>query len=342
MANVSSFSGAMPVIPGGLVELGYSQITADVAVVSTNSASPTSIIPALSVVCDGGPVLVEFWGHVTIGTSTDSNVITILSVDGTPTSRLSVSSFGPTLSNPSGTQPVRGAIRLTPTAGSHTFAVGATYGAATGSIRAGAGNTSTSFPPAFLRVSKIVNQNDGLKPFWTPPVVTQLPSQATEGDQVLLYSSSPYAGYQTHQYVSGSWRTLDDSRGVGAWQAWTPAVYQNGARTVSNIVSRYIQVGKTVHVNALLQVTNAGTTSQAITWSLPVAAINPSNGYVAGVFNYSRASGTRYMGSWAVNNGFGGQTTAQVSGTVDQLGIDPAFATANGDYLSFSGTYEAA
>jgi microcystin-dependent protein len=201
--------------------------------------------------------------------------------------------------------------------------------------------------PPFLVTNYIIKAlpdvpRQGMALGTTPPIVTTLPANPQYGEQVTLLVTSPYTGYQSLQYNGSSWVTLDDSRGVGAWQSWTPAVYQNGTRTISNIVSRYMQTGKTVHVNALLQVTNAGTTVQPITWSLPVGAINPSNGYVAGVFNYSRASGIRYMGSWSVNNGFGGQTTAQVSGTVNQLGIDPAFATANGDYLSFSGTYEAA
>jgi hypothetical protein len=52
----------------------------------------------------------------------------------------------------------------------------------------------------FLRVSKIVNQNDGLKPFWTPPIVTQLPSQATVGDQVIYAADATNGVYWHLQY----------------------------------------------------------------------------------------------------------------------------------------------
>jgi hypothetical protein len=53
-----------------------------------------------------------------------------------------------------------------------------------------------------LRASRIVNQNDGLKPFWTPPIVTQLPSQATVGDQV-IYAADATNGVYWHLSYDG-------------------------------------------------------------------------------------------------------------------------------------------
>jgi hypothetical protein len=46
------------------------------------------------------------------------------------------------------------------------------------------------YPPAWIRVSKIVQQNDGLKPFWTPPITASLPSNPDTGDQIIYKHSA--------------------------------------------------------------------------------------------------------------------------------------------------------
>jgi hypothetical protein len=53
-----------------------------------------------------------------------------------------------------------------------------------------------------LRASRIVNQNNGLKPFWTPPIVTQLPTLAQVGDQV-LYAADATNGVYWHLSYDG-------------------------------------------------------------------------------------------------------------------------------------------
>ena len=142
---------------GGLVELGYSQITADATIASVTAGSGTTIIPDMSVVCDGGPVIVEFYSPM-VKPSTTANSAAILSLyqDGSEAVRF-WGNEGPGGVNTNMGSPFHLARRLTPTAGSHTFGVKAWMngGGTNGSVGAGDGS-STSGAPAFLRVSKIV------------------------------------------------------------------------------------------------------------------------------------------------------------------------------------------
>ena len=192
MANVSSFSGAMPVIPGGLVELGYSQITSNVTITSNTAGSGTEIIAPLTVVCDGSPVLVEFWCGQTI-ISTGSQISLSLYRDGAEVHRQWAVAYNGTIN---ADYPLMCAsFRTTPSAGSHTFGVKA-YGPSSPQMLA----TGTNNAPIFLRVSKIVSQNDGLKPFWKPPIVTQLPTLAQVGDQVVYAADATNGVYWLLQY----------------------------------------------------------------------------------------------------------------------------------------------
>ena len=194
MANVSSFSGAMPVIPGGLVELGYSQITSNVGV----NVGATDVISPMTVVCDGSPVLVEFHAPSAYPTAVSGGQLMIeLHIDG-----VRQHAYWGFIQTPAATAaqrtPVALKYRVTPSAGSHTFAVKATASATGGNIEAG--NSTSGFAPAFLRVSKIVSQNDGLKPFWKPPIVTQLPTLAQVGDQVVYAADATNGVYWLLQY----------------------------------------------------------------------------------------------------------------------------------------------
>ena len=332
MANVSAFTGAMPVIPGGTVELGYSQITSSVTV----GTSVTNVTSTLTVVCDGGPILVEFFAPSVRCWLGGDNLTFSLFEDGVQ----KASPWGESVSqNDLQATPVQLQYRLTPSAGSHTYQVKAVASLSSSQqVRAGSGGTgSTSYSPAFLRVSKIVNQNDGLKPFWTPPVVTQLPSQATEGDQVLLYSASPYAGYQTHQYVTGSWRTLDDSRGTGAWQSWTPTVAQGATNNIAKTVqyAKYVVLGKTVIANCRLDLTANGTAGSQASISIPseiaTASTNPRVGachiYDAsttvrytGQAEFLTSTTLGFVGDWSGNNAWGAAPNLAL-GTSDQIGF---------------------
>ena len=167
---------------GGLVELGYSQITSTVTVSSTTEgASGTSVIPALTVVCDGNPVLVEFYAaRVDVPANASGNtIITNLLYDGANQGRLTVTGSG---NNAQVLAPAFASFRITPTAGVHTFAVTAFRNNANGYVW----NDSNS--RAFLRVSKIVQ-------------ATQWPA-VTTGTIICTSSTrpaSPFVGQQIYE-----------------------------------------------------------------------------------------------------------------------------------------------
>ena len=224
MANLSAFGGAQPITPGGLVELGYADSDANLSVNATVAASMTNISPELTVVCDGSPVMVEFFcagaraTHDAAGT-TDALWFT-LKVDGSvEEERLGV--VGNVAGGYGSLTPIKLSHRMTPSAGSHTFRVG---GWVSNASRTGYIGGGSPYPPAWIRVSKIVQQNDGLKPFWTPPIVTQLPTLATVGDQVVyaadatngVYWSLYYDGIGTYpwKFVGGAPLTASTTAGL--------------------------------------------------------------------------------------------------------------------------------
>jgi hypothetical protein len=330
VANVSAFTGAMPVIPGGTVELGYqSTDRTNVAVSQTTQANATELV-STTVICDGSPILIEF--ECCIACATGEGVQIGVWVDGVYNSNFEANTNNQVLR-----LAYAQSRRITPAAGSRTISV--RWWRWTGST------LQTSLTGnAVLRVSKIVNQNDGLKPFWTPPVVTQLPSQATEGDQVLLYSSSPYAGYQTHQYASGSWRTLGDSRAMGAWQTYTPTLAQSG--TVSPVTvnqARYTQIGKTVMGNVYLTVASGGTGSAGsnVTCTLPLTATGITGPPIGPAYIYDASTNVSYVCQATLT------TTSSVAFVNDQggggsWGSGPSVGLAVSDQIRFSFVYEVA
>lgn len=129
----------------------------------------------------------------------------------------------------------------------------------------------------------------------------------------------------------------------GAWTTWTPKVYQNGERTITNTQSRYLKVGRLVHVYSAITITNTGLAGQRISITLPFAAAREGD-LPVGTFFFMRASnGARYLGFALVNSTFGASPGIifHVAGDIDVLGADPSFAVANGDTMRFSLTYEA-
>lgn len=211
MANVSSFSGAFPVIPGGMVELGYSAITTPGTVTSITAGTGTEIIAPLTVACDGSPIMVEFYSpavQAPVSGTVGGTVNISLFQDGSENIRFWGQQNAEAFSGQQ--NPVHLQARLTPTAGTHSFGVKG-YLNTTGTAVVSAGNgSSTGTAPAFLRVSKVLQQNDGLKPFWNPPVTAQLPTRANTGDQVIRLNNGVY---EPHQYIDSTtgWKYLGNS-----------------------------------------------------------------------------------------------------------------------------------
>ena len=132
---------------GGLVELGYSEITSSVMVSSTSFASPNLIISGPTVVCDGSPVMIEFSGRTFVAQDT---IYFSLYRDGAELKRYWASrATGTGIAN---YETITVLFRDTPTAGSHTYSLYAhNASSTTNQVFVGAGS-----PYPFLRVSKIV------------------------------------------------------------------------------------------------------------------------------------------------------------------------------------------
>lgn len=143
--------GVGDLLPTGW-EFGYDQITSNAVIGSSTEASGTAIISAAAHVFDGSPVVAQFFATVVDCGSVGSNFTISLFESSTQIGRLAVEFGG----NASAGTPVKGELRFTPTAASHTYTVTAICGTLTGppTVFAGAGGTG-AYNPAFLRFTKV-------------------------------------------------------------------------------------------------------------------------------------------------------------------------------------------
>ena len=163
---------------GGLVELGYGTNVADTTITAGNNSV---LIGPITVVCDGSPVLVDVF-YPRIDTPTNGEAYATVELDSVSQGRAISANSPAALSFGS---EHHGQIRLTPSAGSHTFQVRGYANTASGVFR---GASASGFPPAFLRVSKIVT-------------ATQWPA-VTTGTIICTSSTrpaSPFAGQQIYE-----------------------------------------------------------------------------------------------------------------------------------------------
>ena len=135
-------------------EFGYDQITSNVNIVSTTESSGTTVLTAAAHTFDGSPVIAEFFAPVLYsGTSSSNDLIVSLFEGATQIGRLFDNGIN-------GLGLFRGGmarVRLTPSAGSHTYKVTAFNNVgASGSpfVAAGAGGTG-AYNPAYLRFTKV-------------------------------------------------------------------------------------------------------------------------------------------------------------------------------------------
>jgi len=215
---------------GGLVELGYSQVTADINVTSTTAGSGTQIIAPLTVVCDGGPVLVEFFTpRLLTSTVSGSEIHVSLYQDGSEKIR-----YFALFNTPAGVAhyaTAKAEVRLTPTAGSHTFGITSFVTSTTGTPFVGAGTgAATTVAPAFLRVSKIVQAQQ-----W--PAVTTGTIICTSATR----PSAPFVGqqiYETDTSLNYQW--------TGA--AWTVRNADQTAWTTPSLLNSWVFWGSPYQV----------------------------------------------------------------------------------------------
>lgn len=139
---------------GGLVELGYATATSPVTV----DTSAKVLIADTTVVCDGSPILVEFYSpYYSIPNNATNNYGRIdLYVDGVQQQYLAEPFYTPSaIGQILELGPIYTKIRLTPSAGSHTFGIRGVKGANNWTVGAG-NNSAGNYLPMWMRVSKIV------------------------------------------------------------------------------------------------------------------------------------------------------------------------------------------
>ncbi len=324
---------------GGLVELGYSQITSAVLPTSTSGASPNTIIPDLTVVCDGSPILVEFYSNqVRPQNSAGTDLKISLYQDGSEETR-EWGRFYNGVANYDN-KPCYLSRRLTPSAGSHTYKVTAFVSGGTGYVGAGSGGTGEA--PAFLRVSKIVE-------------ATQWPA-VTTGSIICTSSTrpaSPFEGQKIYETDTDRELTYDGSAWVqtnslGGWSTWTPQLYQNGNLTSTAPHARYTRIGDTAIVQAKVSATQAGTAGYQIeVRNLPYAleasgdyAVVGSGVYWDGSFRWLLHTETVPSPTTATAFGYDSAPTSAYAGA--RFGANPSKAVASGHFISFAMTYEIA
>ena len=238
---------------GGLVELGYSQITSSVTV----GTSVTNVTSTLTVVCDGGPILVEFFAPSARCFAGGDNLTFSLFEDGVQ----KASPWGESVSsNDLQATPVQLQYRLTPSAGSHTYQVKAISSLSSSQqVRAGSGGTgSPAYSPAFLRVSKIVQ-------------ATQWPA-VTTGTIICTSSTRPASPFEgqtiyetdtdfTYTYNGSTW-TLTGTLGSGFVTA-SSTTAQGPASTLTYVHATITVTPGVWIVNSAMSVFNATTSDGA-------------------------------------------------------------------------------
>lgn len=308
--------------PGGLVELGENSTNrTNVAVTGTSTSNATELV-ATTIVCDGSPILVEFQCGMSI---TSGEYLSFgVWIDGVYTT-----TFEGSLAV-AGRSPISAWARLTPTSGTKAI-----------SIRwwKWSGSTSTSYIEGMcrVRVSKVIQASQLLVTQSNAPIVTSLPAgNLVTGQEVDLYVTSPYAGYQRYKWNGSAWYIIGDSRAGGNWQTWNPTVTQPGNITYGSSYARYIINGKTVQVMFYLNITGTGTVGNAIIiGNLPINISNVAGAY--GNFRIFDAGVTNTVGTLV------GASQSSLSlyrdGDGNAVGIGSTSLT-NGDIFSGWATYE--
>ena len=239
MANVSSFSGAMPVIPGGLVQVASVTRTSAYSVSANTVGTAADVFSTpLTFVANGADqYLIEFYcPHAASATTLNANANAWLTTGGSSEiGAIAVVGWG------NGSAPIRCPVHTQytyiPAAGVVTLNVRVTYGTATTSWTAGNAGGGGQTMPMMLRASRIVSQNDGLKPFWKPPIVTQLPTLAQVGDQVVYQftGTNNVGALLLMQYNGTAWKPLGQAT-LCRWSSGSASQVINST-TVANMTN---------------------------------------------------------------------------------------------------------
>lgn len=250
--------------PGGLVELGFAIAPASTTVTATSIGSAHQL-GSVTFVSDGSPVLVEFSaGVVSPPTANSSLVFVALEVDGSTTNRIywisvrNSASAGNYLDQSAYAQE-----RLVLSAGVHTIRTLAWCSGGTNGVVHSGGNYS----PAITRVSKIIQASQLIVQTPNAPLVTSLPSNAIDGQEVRYLANNTNGIIWNFRYRAGSsssykWEFIGGQRlgqeGVGGntWGTWlstnslTTVALSGGPSVTIPLAGDYEVVGQANAYNA--------------------------------------------------------------------------------------------
>lgn len=133
-------------------ELAYAQITANKTITTSGAVGGDAVVSAPATVFDGSPVMLEFFSPAVTPAAIAAATVQLFLYEG-PT----VLSTFAVVSNPAAGQcyvPVYAARRFSPTAGSHTYSVGAFRELGNGTVGAGPGGGLGQYVPAFIRITR--------------------------------------------------------------------------------------------------------------------------------------------------------------------------------------------
>lgn len=191
--------------PGGLVELG-SIVNTSVSTVTISAnpeASAQNIIGPITIVSDGSPLMIDFFVPF-IRTPSQAGAFTYfnLYIDGASAGRWGRFWTGSAIGEID--QPVNLSRRITLSAGVHTIEVRAWRNGNNSSISYGPGTGDGGDNPMYLRVSKIIQASQLIVQTPNAPLVTSLPSNAIDGQEVRYLADNTNGIIWNFRYRAGS------------------------------------------------------------------------------------------------------------------------------------------
>jgi hypothetical protein len=148
----------------------------------------------------------------------------------------------------------------------------------------------------------------------------------TDTDRMLVWNGSAWLYSATPQTTE-----------PGVWQSWTPVVTQGATITTSTNNSKYTQIGKTVLANLSVITSSAGTASNKLLVTLPIAPKSGSD--ILGTLTISTSGTNVYtvLTAW-----FDSSKLAGLSSVGNYWGLNPSGALGSGERIAAVLTYEAA
>jgi len=328
--------------PGGLVEVARTTRTngsGGISITATSVASASDFFSSpATFIADGSSYLVEVFIPLYYATN-GANYSSRLSLVSGSTEVTRLTTQDTQMAFTGASQYAQYVV--TPAAGVFSYNVRAWVTANSSLIFCG--NAGSDYPPAMLRVSKILQASQLLVTQSNAPIVTSLPvGNLVTGQEVDLYVTSPYVGYQRYKWNGTAWYVIGDSRAQGVWQSFTPTLTQSSNVTFTINYAKYVVFGKTVMVNFNLSPTSSGVLNNNIllgfgsgSTALPTAA---SASGIHGNFRWFDAGVSNWVGTIC------GSNTTSVFFTNDGNGNNAGFSgtLTSGDVIEGSFFYEMA